>query len=69
MGHGVGLEVHEDPVFSPEGGRIDAGYVLAIEPGLYEPERRGGVIVEDLVHVTESGCERITDYHRRLVID
>jgi Xaa-Pro aminopeptidase len=69
MGHGVGLEVHEDPVFSPEGGRIDAGYVLAIEPGLYEPERRGGVIVEDLVHVTESGCERITDYHGRLVID
>lgn len=68
MGHAVGLEVHESPVFSENGGEIDAGYVLAIEPGLYEPERRGGVIVEDLVVVREDGCERITDYHRDLVI-
>ena len=62
LGHGVGLEVHESPSLGRAGVEaIVAGDVLALEPGTYDRER-GGVRVEDLVLVTELGCETLTDY-------
>ena len=61
LGHGVGLEVHEEPSL----GRIDdelvAGDVVTVEPGLYRPGF-GGCRLEDLVLVTADGAENLTDY-------
>ena len=61
LGHGVGLEVHELPGLGRNGDEIVAGDVLAVEPGLYR-KGFGGCRLEDLVLVTDDGCELITDY-------
>jgi Xaa-Pro aminopeptidase len=62
LGHGVGLDVHEAPGLGL-GGRetLVAGDVLAIEPGLWD-SRIGQVSFEDLVLVTEDGCETLTRF-------
>lgn len=62
LGHGIGLEVHEDPGMGQAGrSPLIPGDVLAVEPGLWEREI-GGVRYEDLLLVTEDGCEVLTDY-------
>jgi Xaa-Pro aminopeptidase len=62
LGHGVGLEVHESPNIGLAGrDPLVAGDVLAIEPGLWNP-RIGEVRLEDLVLVTEHGCETLTQF-------
>jgi Xaa-Pro aminopeptidase len=62
LGHGVGLEAHEQPSLSLIGSQpLVAGDVLALEPGLYRPGL-GGVRVEDLVRVGEDGTEVLTDF-------
>ncbi len=62
LGHGVGLEVHEQPILGPTGhSELLAGDVIAVEPALYRAGF-GGCRLEDLLLVTDTGAERLTDF-------
>lgn len=68
LGHSLGLEIHESPNFSPtEQTVMPVGAVVSCEPGIYLPGRFG-VRIEDVVILTEGGCENITASPKDLIV-
>ena len=68
VGHGVGLDIHEDPFMSARCElTLEKGNVITVEPGIYIPGW-GGIRIEDTVVVTDDGCEILTLSPKELII-
>jgi len=66
-GHGVGLEIHEAPrIAAGQSEQLQPGMVITIEPGVYLPGK-GGVRIEDMVLVTDRGCDVLTPTPKELI--
>ncbi|HET8653456.1 MAG TPA: Xaa-Pro peptidase family protein [Gaiellaceae bacterium] len=67
LGHGLGLLVHEAPALRPEStDTLRAGNVVTVEPGIYL-SGVAGVRIEDLVVVTDDGCEVLSAFTKDLI--
>ncbi|MTK11568.1 MAG: aminopeptidase P family protein [Clostridiaceae bacterium] len=67
-GHSIGIEVHDfGDVSSVNTDKLEPGMIFSIEPGIYLPGEVG-VRIEDLVLVTEDGCEVLNNYSKELTI-
>ncbi len=66
-GHGVGLDIHEEPRLGRAPGVLAAGHVVTVEPGLYYP-RFGGVRLEDTVLITPRGYKLLATFPKKLEV-
>jgi len=67
-GHGLGLEVHEQPYIMAGNEQVLAeGMVFSVEPGVYLPGKYG-IRIEDIVAVTDSGVRTLTGFDHQLVV-
>ncbi len=63
LGHGIGLDAHEVPRINPEWDDVfEAGDVVAVEPGLYGPDLKAGIRLEENFAVGETGVEKLSNY-------
>ena len=68
FGHGVGVEIHESPNASPASTHpLPPGTVISAEPGIYIPGKLG-VRIEDVIRLTEEGCENLTKAPKELIV-
>jgi Xaa-Pro aminopeptidase len=67
LGHGIGLETHEDPLLLGWTRPLEAGMVVTLEPGVYLPGEIG-IRIEDDVHLTPAGAVRLTNAPRELLV-
>lgn len=68
LGHALGIEVHEDPRFSPKETRaVRAGMVMSVEPGIYLPGKFG-CRIEDAVLLTDTGCKPLPASGKQLMV-
>lgn len=68
-GHSIGLEVHEaGDVSAVNRAAIQPGQCFSVEPGIYIPEEGIGVRIEDLVLITETGCEVLNKFPKDLMV-
>jgi Xaa-Pro aminopeptidase len=67
LGHSLGLEIHELPSLSPRSvDTLVAGNIVTVEPGIYIPGKYG-VRIENMVLVTQNGCESLTNSDNSLI--
>ena len=67
-GHGVGLDIHEEPrVSATSAATLAVGHVVTVEPGVYLPEH-GGVRIEDTLVTREGGPELFTKTTKELLV-
>ena len=68
LGHSLGLEVHENPRFSPADDTVlEPGFVLSVEPGVYVPGELG-VRIEDVIVVTEDGHRNLMTLPKEMLV-
>lgn len=68
LGHGVGIEIHEEPRLSPFGKKVlESGFLVTNEPGIYLPGKFG-VRIEDMAFITDDGYENLTVCPKELII-
>jgi Xaa-Pro aminopeptidase len=66
LGHGIGLDIHEDPyIVAGNDGPLLSGMAFSDEPGIYLPGKFG-VRIEDILFMGETGAERLTEFPREL---
>lgn len=67
-GHGIGMEIHEEPRLSKSGAMVlEPGMTVTVEPGIYIPGF-GGVRIEDDIVITEDGAERLTHAPKNFIV-
>ena len=70
LGHGIGVEVHENPSISQYSKKIlKPGMVFTIEPGLYYPDQGWGLRLEDVMAVHgDARIQNLTQHHKKFIL-